>query len=582
MPAFRIRRVHDDVLPSNQDAIRQVQEILAGRFTAVRPQDIDQLAEKLHNPFKQQFRSILYVASNARQQVFGFALMMHEPRLGFCFLDYIAAAPGEAGGGVGGALYDRVRREAKVLGAEGLFFECLPDDPEQCPDPQLRKQNEARLKFYERFGAYPVAGTAYQTPINPGDSNMPLLVYDALDGARPLARRFAQKVVRAILERKYSHVCPPSYVETVVASFRDDPVRLRPPRYVRSPRSRPSETRLEGDERIGLLVNARHDIHHVHDRGYVEAPVRVQSILDGIMPTGWFHVLRPKTFPRAVLQTVHDADFVRYLGRACGAVPAGKSLYPYVFPIRNAARPPKDLTVRAGYYCIDTFTPLSRNAFLAAKRAVDCALTGTEELLRGRRAVYCLVRPPGHHAERRSFGGFCYFNSAAIAAQRLSQYGRVAVVDVDFHHGNGQQDIFYHRDDVLTVSVHGHPNFVYPYFSGFADERGEGPGEGCCVNFPLAEKIDVALYHRTLEKALRRAADFQPAALVIALGFDTARADPTGTWPLRAKDFLTNGRMIGRMDVPTLIVQEGGYRVRTLGANARSFFEGLVAGMMSR
>ena len=264
--------------------------------------------------------------------------------------------------------------------------------------------------------------------------------------------------------------------------------------------------------------------------------------------------------------------------RHAPAYPRGKSVYPYVFPIRNAARPPKQLSVRAGYYCIDTFTPLNPNAYLAAKRAVDCTLTAADGILGGRRLAYSLVRPPGHHAERRVFGGFCYFNNNAIAAHYLSEFGKVAILDLDYHHGNGQENIFYERNDVLTVSIHGHPNFAYPYFSGFADERGSGAGEGFNVNLPLPETLDGRQYRETLQKALKAVARFDPQFLIVALGLDTAKGDPTGTWLLTAKDLEQNGRMVGALDKPTLVVQEGGYRTRTLGINARHFFTGLIAG----
>lgn len=168
-----------------------------------------------------------------------------------------------------------------------------------------------------------------------------------------------------------------------------------------------------------------------------------------------------------------------------------------------------------------------------------------------------LVRPPGHHAERNCFGGFCYFNNAAIAAQHLTSVGKVAILDLDYHHGNGQQDIFYRRDDVLTVSIHGHPNVAYPYFSGFEDERGEGPGEGFNRNLPLPEHQDGPAYRKALGKALTHVAGFQPSILVVPLGLDTAQSDPTGTWSLRAKDFQANGRMIAELALPTLVVQEG-------------------------
>jgi acetoin utilization deacetylase AcuC-like enzyme len=247
-----------------------------------------------------------------------------------------------------------------------------------------------------------------------------------------------------------------------------------------------------------------------------------------------------------------------------------------VFPIRNRMRPPKDRSVLAGYYCIDTFTPLNRTAYLAARRGVDCALSAARQVIKGRTLAYALVRPPGHHAERRSFGGFCYFNNAAIAAQYLRPYGNVAILDVDYHHGNGQQDVFYDSPDILTVSLHGHPRFAYPYFSGFEDERGRGPGMGYNVNFPLPERQNGETYRRTLKKALHLIKAFQPEFLIVALGLDTAKDDPTGSWTLLAKDFAENGKLIGSFKAPILVVQEGGYLTKTLGINVRSFFEGLV------
>jgi acetoin utilization deacetylase AcuC-like enzyme len=257
-------------------------------------------------------------------------------------------------------------------------------------------------------------------------------------------------------------------------------------------------------------------------------------------------------------------------------MPPGRALYPYVFPLRNRHRLPAERSVLAGYFCIDTFTPITRNAYLAARDAIDCALTAADAILGGSPLAYALVRPPGHHAEARSFGGFCYFNNAAVAAQHLCAHGRVAILDVDYHHGNGQQDIFWRRNDVLTVSLHGHPRFAYPYFSGFSDERGEGDGEGANLNLPLPEQQDGAQYRKALGRALDVVAAFAPRFLVVALGLDPAKGDPTGTWSLRAADFRRNGEMLRSLALPTLVVQEGGYRTRTLGVNAANFFRGLA------
>jgi acetoin utilization deacetylase AcuC-like enzyme len=457
-----------------------------------------------------------------------------------------------------------------------VLFECLPDDPALCRDPGARRQNRARLRFYEGFGARPVIGTEYETPVHEGDDQPPLLVVDCLDSDRLPSRSAARAAVRAVLDRKYKHLCPPEYVARVVASFRDDPVRLRPPRYI----DRPAVTVALSptpppDERIALVVNDRHLIHHVRERGYVESPVRIASIRRQLDPTALFDEVAVRELADRYLLAVHDRGYVSYLKRVCERVGDGRAVYPYVFPIRNRARPPRELEVRAGYYCIDTFTPLNGNAFLAARRAVDCALTAAHAVLDGRRLAYALVRPPGHHAERSAFGGFCYFNNAAVAAHELARSGRVAILDLDYHHGNGQQDIFWERGDVLTVSIHGHPNFAYPYFSGFADEKGAGAGYGANRNYPLEEEVDGARYREALERALRRIQKHRTEILVLALGLDTVRKDPTGTWSLSTADLSANGELVGSLRLPTLVVQEGGYRVRNLGDNARAFFTGL-------
>ncbi len=575
---FHVRRIYDNTLPLNKEAISQVQQILRTQFYELPEEDIDELPHKLLNPLKYRFRTMLIVAEDEKRRVKGFALLLHAADVRFCYLDYISAAQQKTGRGIGGALYEIVRDTARELDVTGLFFECLPDDADLCRDPDHVKQNAARLRFYERYGARPITGTKYETPLTPGDDCPPYLVFDDLGSGIPLSQKKARAIVWAILERKYGTVCPEGYIDTVVNSFQDNPIRLRAPKYSKITGTHRTNKYFAMDSRIALVVNDRHEIHQVHDRGYVEAPVRVNAILKEIIPTGLFENRKPKVFAERHITAVHDTRFVHYLQTVCRKLPAGKSVYPYVFPIRNQARPPKELFIRAGYYCIDTFTPLNHNAFLAAKRAVDCTLTAAHCLLEGHRIAYALVRPPGHHAEANVFGGFCYFNSTAIAAHLLSGFGKVAILDIDYHHGNGQQMIFYQRPDVLTVSIHGHPRFTYPYFSGFSEERGSDDGTGYNLNIPLEENISGERYRRALEVALRRIRRYEPNFLVVALGLDTARGDPTGSWNLRAADFQENGRMIGSLGLPIIVVQEGGYRVRSLGINARSFFTGLWQG----
>jgi len=575
---FGIRRIYDPSMPVNRQAINQVQQILRDQFPALDKKDIKKLPEQLTNPLKYRFRSILSVAENNKGDVVGFALLLHAPDLKFCYLEYISAADKMTGRGIGGALYERLRSEARALGGLGIFMECLPDDPELCRDAGILAQNKARLKFYEQYGARPFAGTAYETPLSEGDDNPPYLVFDDLgeDVELPAAR--IREIVRAILERKYAHLCPKPYIDLVVDSFHD-PVELREFRYRKKNLPKPPSKGPHPIERqIALVVNDQHDIHHIRERGYVESPVRIRSILREIEPTGLFHRVPVRRFAERKLKRAHAADFVDYLKSMCAGLPENKALYPYVFPIRNAARPPKDMSVKAGYYCIDTFTPLTSNAYLAAKRAVDCAMTAARWILEGQRLAYALVRPPGHHAEHRAFGGFCYFNNAALAAEELCEYGKVAILDIDYHHGNGTQDIFYRRRDVLTVSIHGHPRFAYPYFNGFDDETGAEHGLGYNLNIPLPEHLDGVGYRVALGKAIKRIQRYKPTFLIIALGLDTANGDPTGTWSLKGPDFVENGRMLAELGLPTVVIQEGGYDSRVLGSNARQFFKGLWEG----
>ena len=575
---FRIRRIFDDIFSRDQDAITQVKTILREQFSLIPQEEIEELNEKLLNPVAYQWRHIIHVAEDKVHHVKGFSIMAHAPDLRFCFLDYIATAKGMSGAGTGGALYEEIREETLRLGAIGLFFECLPDDPVLCPRPELLKENASRLRFYERYGARPIIHTKYETPLKPGLSCAPHLVLDTLDQENTLSKDDARRIVWAILERKYGKRCPPGYIDMVVGSYEDDPVKLRPPKYLK--KMERIDFPHEEERPFALVVTDEHEIHHVRSRGYVESPVRIKTILQQIQPMRLFTRLKPEHHGLRAITAIHDSGFIAYFGKACAQLEPGGSIYPYVFPIRNASRPPKELPIRAGYYCIDTFTPLNQNAYRAARRAVDCALTGATAVLEGGfDMAYALVRPPGHHAEHKAFGGFCYFNSAAAAAEHLSHFGRVAVLDIDYHHGNGTQNIFYDRSDVLTLSIHCHPKWAYPYFSGFADERGAGPGEGFNLNIALPESpVNGLRYREALEFALKRLIRFKPRFVVLALGFDTAKGDPTGSWLLKSRDFFENGRMIGRLGLPTLIVQEGGYKTQSLGINARHFFSGVWEG----
>ena len=574
---IRIQRVYSTALPSERERVEQVQEIFRENFPDVADY-ADRIPEHLNDPFRFGYRSILLVSETGMRKVTGFSLFIRFPEINAALLDFLAVRRSIRGGGIGSTLYEATRAYLQGAGARGLFLEALSDDPTVVKDPALVEENRKRMAFYGNYGAQPVTETEYETPID--DSPAPLLLFDPLERDEPLRRSEARAAVRLILRRKYGHIVTPDYIERVVESFVDDPVRFRAP--VPAPgtaaSSRPPAARLQ--KTIALVYSDRHKMHYVHDQGYVERPARAGALLESLVPTGLFGLVDPRRHGEDAIRAVHDGDFVTYLKTVCSHLDAKRPVYPYVFPIRRPERKPRELAVRAGYYCIDTFTPLDRNAYDAARVAVDVALTATEELVNGGyRVAYALCRPPGHHAERRVFGGFCYFNNAAVAAHVLSRQGKVAVLDIDFHHGNGTQDIFYRRDDVLTVSIHGHPNFAYPYFSGFADERGEGPGEGFNVNYPLPEGTDGARHREAFDKALARIRRFEPLFLVVSLGFDTLRGDPTGAFCLTPGDLGAVGRRLGSLGLPILVVQEGGYNLRNLRKGAVAFFTQMVRGI---
>ena len=571
---FRIRKIHDAVSPANRDMVDQIKGILTEQFPLATKKEIDKLPGQLEDPVRHRYVSNIFVAEDARNHIRGFALMLYFTDLKFCYLEYISTAPGQTGGGIGSVLYERVREEAIARKAIGLIYEVLPDEPHLCLYPELLKQNIARLRFYERYGARPILNSAFKDPVKSEENDLFFLVLDDLGRDAKISRLAMHRIVRAILVRKYDTV-DEEYLKRVQNTFQDNPIKLREPRYSKG---NPVVSLKNPSIEIPVVVNTGHDIHHVKDRGYVEAPVRINSIQKELAKLKMFKYIKPRRTPARLITTVHDKEFVNYIRKICANIPPGKSTYPVVFPVRNHTRPPKDLEIRAGYYCIDTFTPINHNAYLAARGAVNCAVTAADEIIGGKPFAYALVRPPGHHAERRAIGGFCYFNSAAIAANYLSNFGRVAVLDIDFHHGNGMQDIFYNRRDVLTVSIHGHPNEAYPFFSGFEDEIGEGQGKGFNINYPLPKKISSERYRITLKRALHKIQHFEPVHLVLSLGLDTAKNDPTGSWQLSSEDFHQNGILIGATGLATLIVQEGGYNNRNLGINARHFFSGLVEG----
>jgi acetoin utilization deacetylase AcuC-like enzyme len=307
---------------------------------------------------------------------------------------------------------------------------------------------------------------------------------------------------------------------------------------------------------------------------------RIRAALEG--EPGTF-VLRvpPKGEPQAELARVHD-DRLQVLYRVSSASLRGGATYaPSVFPKRHQADPDPHDIHQAGYFCFDSGTPLAATTYVAAMRSASCAVAAAAAVSEKRvDHAYALCRPPGHHAQRDLFGGYCYFNNAALAATRLRRHGAGAIVDIDFHHGNGTQALFYRDPKVFFASIHGDPRTFYPYFSGAARERGAGPGEGATLNVPLPEGCDGQEYLRVLAKrVLPKLRAFGPRWLVVSAGFDTHRLDPIGAFTLRTRDYVEVGAMLGRLRLPTVVVQEGGYATKVLGKNVVAFLHGLRAGL---
>jgi acetoin utilization deacetylase AcuC-like enzyme len=313
-----------------------------------------------------------------------------------------------------------------------------------------------------------------------------------------------------------------------------------------------------------------------------EGPTRFDAIRTALEVAGGFVFEEPPKPSEECVAAVHHPAYIAYLREASAEAkkardPAAKQLWPTVFPFGPNPRATGTRALR-GQYCFDTYTPILPGTFAAALGGANAAARAAELVAAGtERSVYVLTRPPGHHAEPDRCGGYCYFNNAAVAAERLSKLGKVAVLDLDVHHGNGTQHVFYARADVLTVSVHGDPAGLYPFFSGFADEIGTGPGLGTNRNIPLAPGTGVKEYRGALAVALDAVRQFKPTFLVFAFGADTHELDPIGGFKLPTKFFAEMGAAVRELELPTVVVQEGGYNLATLGPCVAEVLKGLAA-----
>lgn len=309
---------------------------------------------------------------------------------------------------------------------------------------------------------------------------------------------------------------------------------------------------------------------------YLENPDRMDRILDALHSVDWAEICELADFGLDPIRAVHDRDYLEFLASAWtewldSAPKDPVTLIPATFALRRQPHKPKGLLGQAGYYIMDLSACIVEGTYPAALASANCALSAAQAVADGERSSFALCRPPGHHAGKDYAGGYCFINNAAVAANWLASNGHVAILDVDYHAGNGTQDIFYERDDVLTISIHADPDFEYPHFIGFADERGRGRGFGFHHNFPLTKGTGDVEYLSTLDQALTRIREFKPASLVISAGMDIYADDPLGTVKVSTQGIGEIGRRIALLGLPSVIVMEGGYANEALGRNILAF-----------
>jgi acetoin utilization deacetylase AcuC-like enzyme len=335
-----------------------------------------------------------------------------------------------------------------------------------------------------------------------------------------------------------------------------------------------SEAQLEHRPRVFVLRGRSVDTPETAERArMIEAALRAAG----------HAVAAPDDFGLAPIRAVHTPaylDFLETIHARWTALPgAGPEVVANVHPGRHMAHRPKGVVGLVGWHCADTACPITAGTWTAVTASAQAAVHAAELVLAGEPVAYALCRPPGHHAYADMAGGFCYLNNTAIAAQHLRRrFARVAVLDIDVHHGNGTQGIFWERGDVLTVSLHADPADYYPWYAGYADERGEGEGLGANVNLPLPPGSDDSAFLDAAMRGLGAVRDFAPEALVVAAGFDTHEDDPLGVFKVTTPAYREVARRIAALGLPTVLVQEGGYGTAALPGNVLAFLAGFEAG----
>ncbi|MEM7069478.1 MAG: histone deacetylase family protein [Pseudomonadota bacterium] len=314
-----------------------------------------------------------------------------------------------------------------------------------------------------------------------------------------------------------------------------------------------------------------------------ERPSRAEYIINRVKETELGTVSDPVDFGLDPILAVHDKDFLSFLQTAWSewkAAGMNGEAIPTTWPARRMAHVcPNFIEGKMGYYAMAAETSITDGTWEAAYASAQVAITGSQRIVEGADSVFSLCRPPGHHATYDMYGGFCFLNNAGIAAQHFLNNGanRVAILDVDFHHGNGTQDMFYKRDDVLFISLHGDPMETFPHFLGHSNELGEGAGKGYNFNYPMAPNTQFGTWRENLKDALEKVQDYGPDALVISLGVDTFENDPISFFKLSSDDFSRYGEDIAKLGLKTQFVMEGGYDVEEIGVNAVNVLSGYLS-----
>ncbi|WP_317202424.1 histone deacetylase family protein [Janthinobacterium sp.] len=335
-------------------------------------------------------------------------------------------------------------------------------------------------------------------------------------------------------------------------------------------------------------LHGQHRGRHEFFRGAMvpcfEKPERADMVVAELARRNLGRIVTPRGVPLMSLERIHTPRYLHFLRHAWAdwlaldPANADRDAFPSVWPVRTLRDDiePENFCARLGLYSMDSGTPLTAGAWIAAKTGADCAVNAAHALRLGERATFALTRPPGHHAGADFFGGYCFLNNAALAAQHLLDDGarRVAILDIDYHHGNGTQSIFYQRNDVQFISIHADPRHEYPFYLGHADETGAGAGLGYNMNLPLPAGSSTASWFAALETACIRIASYGPDALVVSLGVDTFVGDPLSHFALHSADFLRIGERLAFLGLPTAFVFEGGYAVKEIGVNVVNVLEG--------